>query len=330
MPFATGDERKDFVVITAANYFGLTPTEEICVMLSNDINLNNFLDDASCFTLSAVAHESQSRMQMTLDTRIVPREGKEKLLVFFKIRPEVITLENLHENVFVSSMVDSPISSLYHTIQKVFAPVLLKDDKWSYNFDPKLQELITQLESGLQSVLQKGDQSVNNKTEFSGNIAEIMSPEDEMQFWSNVANSVGRKDEKEKATAFWYALEPLVKDFRSLDSIFLADVDEILETTHNTLDDLWKLDDFIYPQQRMEHLMDVIGNTLARFIQNKLKSINLWEEVYVQVEEQLNQAIRACKKWKVTCDRLTSLYWPNHPSHQWKGKPFYPKYTQNF
>lgn len=41
-----------------------------------------------------------------------------------------------------------------------------------------------------------------------------MSPEDEMQFWSNFANSVGRKDEKEKATAFWYALEPLVKDFR--------------------------------------------------------------------------------------------------------------------
>jgi dynein heavy chain 2 len=56
----------------------------------------------------------------------VPREGKEKLLVFFKIKPEIITLENLHENVFVSSMVDSPVSSLYHAIQKVYAPVLLK------------------------------------------------------------------------------------------------------------------------------------------------------------------------------------------------------------
>jgi len=46
---------------------------------------------------------------------------------------------------------------------------------------------------------------------------------------------------------------------RSLDSILLADIDEILETAHNTLDDLWKLDDFMYPQQRMEHLMDIIG-----------------------------------------------------------------------
>jgi dynein heavy chain 2 len=55
----------------------------------------------------------------------VPTEGKEKLLVFFKIKPEVITSENVHENIFVSSMVDSPVSSLYHAIQKVFAPVLL-------------------------------------------------------------------------------------------------------------------------------------------------------------------------------------------------------------
>lgn len=56
----------------------------------------------------------------------MPREGKEKLLVFFKIKPEIITLENLHENVFVSSMIDSPVSSLYHAIQKVYAPILLK------------------------------------------------------------------------------------------------------------------------------------------------------------------------------------------------------------
>jgi hypothetical protein len=43
-----------------------------------------------------------------------------------------------------------------------------------------------------------------------------MSPEDEMQFWSHFANSDGSKDEKEKGAAFWYALEPLVKDFRQV------------------------------------------------------------------------------------------------------------------
>jgi hypothetical protein len=53
-----------------ANYFGLTPTEDICLMLSKDTNLNNFLDDASCLTLSAMTHKSQSRMEMTLDTKV--------------------------------------------------------------------------------------------------------------------------------------------------------------------------------------------------------------------------------------------------------------------
>jgi len=58
------------LVFHAANYFGLTLTEDICVSLNNDINLNNFLDDASCFTLSAVLHRSHSRMLMVLDTKV--------------------------------------------------------------------------------------------------------------------------------------------------------------------------------------------------------------------------------------------------------------------
>jgi hypothetical protein len=63
-----------------------------------------------------------------------------------------------------------------------------------------------------------------------------MSPEDEMQFWSNFANSAGTKEEKEKGTAFWYALEPLVKDFRqvllcSLEYRFLKNLFEYIRAT---------------------------------------------------------------------------------------------------
>jgi hypothetical protein len=60
--------------------------------------------------------------------------------------------------------------SLLKLVVMIMNFLLLQDDKWSCSFDPKLQELITQLESGLQSVLQKGDRSVH-KAEFSGNIA---------------------------------------------------------------------------------------------------------------------------------------------------------------
>lgn len=46
--------------------------------------------------------------------------------MFFKLRPEVITGDNLHNNILVSSMVESPINSLYQAVRQVFAPMLLK------------------------------------------------------------------------------------------------------------------------------------------------------------------------------------------------------------
>ena len=36
-------------------------------------------------------------------------------------------------------MMDSPVSALYHALHNVYSPLLLKDAKWSNEFDPKLQ-----------------------------------------------------------------------------------------------------------------------------------------------------------------------------------------------
>ncbi len=51
--------------------------------------------------------------------QVVGGDDSDKLIVFFKIRPDVITPDNLHSCVFVSSMIDSPVNSLYHAVQKV-------------------------------------------------------------------------------------------------------------------------------------------------------------------------------------------------------------------
>ena len=44
----------------------------------------------------------------------------------FKTKPTVITPDNLHTDISVSTMTESPINALYHSVQKVFAPLLLK------------------------------------------------------------------------------------------------------------------------------------------------------------------------------------------------------------
>lgn len=53
-------------------------------------------------------------------------ETRENVLVFFKLRPTVITEDNLHHSLLVSSMLESPVNTLYQAVRQVFAPVLLK------------------------------------------------------------------------------------------------------------------------------------------------------------------------------------------------------------
>lgn len=79
----------------------------------------------------------------------------EKALVFYKIRPEVITPDNMHSNIFVSSVLDSPVNTLYQSLHHVFVPMLLKDEQSSRGFDPKLQGLLGELDAGLGSVIRK-------------------------------------------------------------------------------------------------------------------------------------------------------------------------------
>ena len=65
----------------------------------------------------------------------------------------------------------------------------------------------------------------------------------------------------------------------------------MLETCHNVLDDLWKLDDWVYPQKRMVHLMDVTAHAVTRFIQNKTQNVDLWRSPYQELEEILQQVV---------------------------------------
>lgn len=45
-----------------------------------------------------------------------------------------------------------------------------------------------------------------------------------------------------------------------LDALPLLDVEDTLESAHNVLDDLWR-HEAPYPKNRIEHLMDIIGNS---------------------------------------------------------------------
>ena len=51
--------------------------------------------------------------------QVDPSETGEKVLCFYKVRPSVISKENIHSDVYSLSMLDSPCSALYQAIEKV-------------------------------------------------------------------------------------------------------------------------------------------------------------------------------------------------------------------
>ena len=93
--------------------------------------------------------------------------------------------------VLVNSMLNSPVLSLYHALQKIYSPLLLKDAKWSQDFDPRLQGLITELEKGLGSIIRRsaGESHSDSGSDF----ASILTPNDEAQYWADEANTGKRR-----------------------------------------------------------------------------------------------------------------------------------------
>ncbi|XP_034239710.1 cytoplasmic dynein 2 heavy chain 1 [Thrips palmi] len=316
------DERKSFILTTSANYFSRSVSESELLTLSADNTLNKFLDDRHCFTLIVERRENG----FSFSEQILP--GDKAALVFFKLRPDVVTPQNMLSNVLVSSMLDSPASVLYHSLQKLYAPVLLKNFQGDDSIDPKLQDLLSQLEANLRSALNRNNRIEKGTGDAEPNVDVIITPEDELQYWASLAKSSPKGKESMKASAFLSMLQPLVQDLQSSDS--LTSFEESLETAHNALDDIWKLDEFRYPQKRMENLMEVIGNAITQFIQTRLHDINLWESPFNIVEENLSQSVAVCEKWIDTCQKLTTLFWPNHSLHAWSGKPYVPKHIQSF
>ncbi|XP_065895029.1 cytoplasmic dynein 2 heavy chain 1-like [Dysidea avara] len=273
----------------------------------DSVELSAFLDDGNCSVLAA-------RLEFTQDVcfiqvynsfkpsnnaaNVVNASGGYNWLIFFKLRPTTINPDNLHSNVIVSSMLDFPIDTLYHSVQKVFGPVLLKDSHWNKTIDPKLQSLLVELEAGLGSTLRKHNQfialdaSASTQSLEDASLAGILTPMDEYKFWSDEL------------------LQPVANSFTNIDSLSFVEALELVEVTQDALDDLWKQVEHepVYPEKRMKHMSEVMSDSVGRFIQRKLGV--------------LDDGVHVCEKWSSAAEMLTLQYWKNYSSHPWKGKNF--------
>uniref|UniRef100_A0AAQ5YAS5 Dynein heavy chain tail domain-containing protein n=1 Tax=Amphiprion ocellaris TaxID=80972 RepID=A0AAQ5YAS5_AMPOC len=258
MPHGSDDARKKFILTTTGNFYGIQPSSS----LTDSQELNNFLDDGNEFVLSV----SRSNNELHLSNKIeASGDSGEKVLVFFKLHPTVITEDNFHQSLLVSSMLESPINTLYQAVKQVFAPVLLKDERWRSAFDPKLADLLSELELGLGSVVRQfGAQSSSKKGRKEEDVLGILTPSDEFQYWADLSESAEKNSVRERAKHFTDQFEPIQKEFCGLDGLSMSDVVDLVEQSKEALDDVWRQTDYEpYPETRMVRLMDVVGGNLS-------------------------------------------------------------------
>ena len=134
-------------------------------------------------------------------------------LVQFKLRPDVITPDNVHTNIFLSSMVDSPLDSLYYMIKSVFSPALRSDSttKSSSTANQQIQTSLSELEEVLRNTGKKSGGS-------SSSTGSVNHPKDELVYWTEISRSGSSKaKEIERATYFLELLDPVKKEFNNLE-----------------------------------------------------------------------------------------------------------------
>ncbi|CAF3644553.1 unnamed protein product [Adineta steineri] len=312
------DIRKTHVLTTIANYFGFD--QDSISSLYNHRALGNFLDDANCPLLSATRGHKHS---VDLANEIKTNEGTQSL-VQFKVRPDIITPENVHTNIFLSSMVDSPLDSLYYIVKSIFTPAI-RDDKSSNSSNQQIQTSLNELEQVLRAAGKKSNKS---------SIGNVFHPKDEIDYWSNIVRDTSNKDKDiDRAKYFLELFDPVKADFNKLENLSFVQLLDVIDKAQDVYDELWKQVEYDeYPEQRMKHLLSITSHAFVQAIQKQLITIDLWldSKDSMKNREYIRNSITICERWSLAVEQLTGTYWRNYNPHLWKGEVFKPTYLLQF
>ncbi|KAJ3189734.1 Cytoplasmic dynein 2 heavy chain 1 [Gaertneriomyces sp. JEL0708] len=226
-----------------------------------------------------------------------------------KTRPVEISTNNVQETLQIHPLRTSPTSSLYHAIHDVFAPLLLRHS--DSGLDEKLKRLLAELDAGLAMSLRDAARADDDE-----NINGIMSLQDEWEFWERNAAPQAR------ARVFLDGLRPIKAAFDSLSSVPISEMPDFLASLQDNLDDLWRVDSFLYPEGRMRHLLNLLTDQLVGYVQEQLLPFNVMIEPLDRIEPCIRAGISVCTDWASTTTSLTARIWPYYTLHPWNTPSF--------
>ncbi len=312
------DVRKDYIISSAASFFSKDPNK-FASKLAGTKHIAKFIDDITSLVLVCNKVSGEYTFTSKLD-EITRLNGKS--IVFFKTSDEPITDENMQKNILTSSIIDSPIDTLFHLIHNVYAPILQlqqsKAFRGSDGFDTKLTNNLADLESNLKTAIKRSETG-ESKTNS-------LSPLDEFQYWSEMAEK-GKTDEAKERAAFFYSeFQPLIKYFKKIDVCPIHEILEVIEATQDAYDFIWQQVDYepTYSQERMVNLLEITSKTFLKALLTKLSRFKVFEDNFSDVKENLKHSISVCDRWIECCHSLTGRLWKSSQTHKWENGEFVP------
>ncbi|KAI4495703.1 hypothetical protein M0802_008538 [Mischocyttarus mexicanus] len=291
------DKRESFIVSTAGYFFGIPLDDEENSKLSLSV-LDKFFNQSTCRTLCAQPIKSKNDEEVTLKLSNELLLGK-NTLVFFKLAAKIVTEDNFHDLVQVTSIGGGESSTLVEVLRQVWAPTLK-----SFGFDPSS---LKKLEEDL-----LGPRLPTSITE-------------EENFWIKCSNDATRSRDK---TTFNEAVQILNNIKKELDNAAVSrdgfiGLEESLEAISGYVDDVWKLGSMVYKEERMKSLLEIIGNETVMLVENLINEKQT-NHGHSNSDTTVSMGAMVCEKWVNSSERLTGLFWPHYSLHPWKDAIFVP------
>eukprot|EP01041_Mallomonas_annulata_P006819 gene6819-13816_t len=319
------DERLSFLGDSIASICQLDDKRTVIAALKSSKDTRNFLDDLRLISLKAIVFKD-GHIELTSDfSSSIKYEDAYEEVMFVKRNTESLNPENISKILEVQSLQGSPLDGLYSSLKGVWCPMLLQNKQWTEKLPPKVQQLLTELESTLSSSIRvesKTSGSSSTVPDFN-DISGITTLADEQAFWNRMREV---RKLKEFVRPIEHALNEIAPNFANLTNQEFTAVSDVVAKSFDSLNAMWSSpgpDNKSYPQSRMVHVFDMISSTICAYIQNKCSSIDIWKDPSGTVRIQLQAAIRLLEQWLDVTKKLTGTFWASGSEHQWSGDVSY-------
>ncbi|KAJ9505745.1 hypothetical protein QJQ45_029246, partial [Haematococcus lacustris] len=353
-PAGFGEDSKRSGVMNLGNMVK-GPVESTLPFLAQDAYVNylaedangavaKFLDDPSCAVLAAsVSGLETGQLQLQLAASAEYPEKCEYQIILTKLRPGPLTAEDIPANIGISTVSHSPLSSLYHCLRDVYSPLFdgIQRHKTSPApmLEPHLVDLLVQVQAGLGAAVRKGPAAVQVADPNQAPLQDILTPLDEVVFWSELATSSGPTAHSAQQVAAY--MESLRSPLTELQQA-IADssrgqiveleggwegVKELIDQALACLRDVWPLklagaSKFAMGQKRVENFLRVLAAAIASYIQTQLRGLDVWVRPFSELRGALIGASQVMARLSKESRDQVQEWTHDRTGHVWVGGPY--------